>query len=122
MKERESKEKARGKRHLRVRTKIGMTSMHPRLNVYRGLKNLSAQLIDDRNNKVLISCSTFSKEFKKKNNYGGNIKAAYLLGEMVAEEAKKVGITEVVFDRAGYLYHGRIKAFADAARKAGLIF
>jgi large subunit ribosomal protein L18 len=113
---------ARKKRHIRVRTKIIGTSARPRLNVYRGLKNMYAQIIDDYKKKTLISCATFTKDFKKKLVYGGNVKAAALLGEIVAEKAKNAGITKVVFDRGGFLYHGRIKAFADAARKAGLIF
>ena len=116
------KQQARKRRHRRVRIKISGTPQRPRLSLHRGLKNISAQLIDDQNNKVLLTCSTFSKEFKKKNNYGGNKKAAALLGELIADKIKKAGIAEVVFDRAGYLYHGRVKEFADAARKAGLTF
>lgn len=116
------KREARERRHRRVRSKIRGVSERPRLNIYRGLKNIHAQIVDDGKNHTLVSCSTFSKEFKKKLKYGGNVKAAIILGEMVAEKAKKAGITKVIFDRGGCLYHGRIKAFVEAARKAGLTF
>ncbi len=109
-------------RHKRARKKIIGTSKRPRLCVYRSLKNLSAQLVDDTNGKTILSLSTFSKDAKKSISYGGNAKAAVLLGQLIAEAAKEKGITEVVFDKGGRFFHGRIKLFADSARKTGLIF
>jgi large subunit ribosomal protein L18 len=94
----------------------------PRLSIYRSLKNLTAQLIDDTSNRTILSVSTFDKEIRSKIKYGGNVKAAESLGKLLAEKAKAKGITTINFDRGGRLYHGRIKAFADAARKDGLIF
>ena len=116
------KREARERRHRRARCKIRGVSERPRLNLYRGLRNLYAQIVDDGKSHVLVSCSTINKEIKKDLKYGGNVKAAMLLGEMMAEKAKKAGITKVVFDRGGCRYHGRIRAFAEAARKAGLTF
>ncbi|MCP4648948.1 MAG: 50S ribosomal protein L18 [PVC group bacterium] len=110
---------ARLKRHRRIRKKISGTQDRPRLSVYRSLKNMYAQLIDDENNATLVTCSTLSKDSK---DSAGNVKAATLLGGMVAEKAKEKGIEQVVFDRGGYPYHGRIKAVAEAARKGGLKF
>ena len=98
------------------------TSERPRLNVRRSLKNLFAQVIDDSKGVTLVSASSSDKDFKKKLAYGGNVKAAALLGELVAQKAKEKNITQVVFDRGGSDYHGRIKAFAEAARKGGLQF
>lgn len=112
--------KKRIRRHKRVRKKVFGTESRPRLCVYRGLSNIQAQLIDDMNEKTLVCVSTQDKEFKKKITYGGNVKAALLLGEILTEQAKKKGITEVVFDRAGFIYHGRIKALAESCRKHGL--
>ncbi len=119
---RNKKESGRLKRHRRIRKKIFGTTEVPRLCVHRSLKNIEAQLIDDMKEKTILSLSTNSKEFKEKLSYGGNVKAAFLLGEIFAKKAKKKGIKKVVFDRGGYLYHGRIKTFADAVRKGGLIF
>jgi large subunit ribosomal protein L18 len=116
------KVQSRLRRHKRIRKKIFGTGNCPRLCVYRGLANLHIQCIDDINEKTLLSVSTLESDFKKKLNYGGNVKAAIVLGEILAERARKKGITEVVFDRAGFLYHGRIKAFAESARKHGLKF
>ncbi|MCQ9208461.1 MAG: 50S ribosomal protein L18 [Omnitrophica bacterium] len=116
---REKTEK-RIRRHKRIRKKIMGTQKRPRLCVSRGYANIHAQLIDDINEKTLLSISTQDKEFKKKGIYGGNVKAAALLGEILAERAKKKGITEVTFDRAGFLYHGRVKALAESVRKQGL--
>lgn len=110
------------RRHRRIRKKILGTKVRPRLCVYRGLSNIQAQLIDDINEKTLASASTQEKEIKKKIPYGGNAKAASALGEILAEQAKKIGISEVVFDRAGFRYHGRLKALAEACRKHGLKF
>lgn len=112
----------RKKRHLRIRKKIFGTSERPRLVVYRSLRNLFAQVIDDTKNKTLFSCSTLNKEIREKLPYRGNIKAASLLGELLAKKAREKKIKKVVFDRAGFLYHGRIKAFCEAARKEGLEF
>jgi large subunit ribosomal protein L18 len=113
---------SRLRRHKRIRKKIFGTEKCPRLCIYRGLANLHIQCIDDINEKTLLAVSTQESEFKKKLNYGGNIKAATVLGEILAERARKKGINEVVFDRAGFLYHGRIKALAESARKHGLKF
>jgi len=109
-------------RHKRSRKKINGTSKRPRLCVYRSLKNLSAQLIDDINGKTILSLSTFDKASKSSISSGGNIKAAVLLGKLTAEKALAKGVTEVVFDKGGRYFHGRIKAFADSARKTGLVF
>jgi len=110
------------RRHLRIRKKISGTKDKPRLSVYRSLKNLFVQLVDDDANSILVSTSTMNKEFKEKVKYGGNVKAAVLLGEIVAEKAKEKKIGSIVFDRGGYLYHGRVKALAEALRKGGLKF
>lgn len=109
-------------RHKRIRKKITGTSERPRVCVHRSLKNFYAQAIDDVERKVLFGMSTKSKLMNNKLNGGGNINAASQLGECFAAEAKKKGISKISFDRGGYLYHGRIKAFAEAARKAGLEF
>ncbi|MBL7084691.1 MAG: 50S ribosomal protein L18 [Candidatus Omnitrophica bacterium] len=118
---REKTEK-RIRRHKRIRKKIFGTKERPRLCVYRGLANLSAQLIDDMDEQTLLSISTQDKNVKKKISYGGSVKAAKILGEMLAEEAKKKGITRVIFDRSGFLYHGRLKALAESCREHGLEF
>lgn len=112
----------RARRHKRIRKKIFGTENRPRLCVYRGHANIQAQLIDDLNLKTLISVSTYDREFKRKKLCGGNVAAAKRLGETLAEGAKKKGITKIVFDRAGFLYHGRIKALAESAREHGLEF
>ena len=115
----EDKNKARQKRHLRVRNHISGTAERPRLNVFRSLSNIYAQVIDDVNGVTLVSASTKDKDFQ---NYGGYIEAAKAVGEAVAKRALEKGITEVVFDRGGYVYHGRVAALAEAAREAGLKF
>lgn len=115
----EDKNKARQKRHLRVRNHIFGTAERPRLNVFRSLSNIYAQVIDDVNGVTLVSASTKDKDFQ---NYGGNVEAAKAIGETVAKRAIEKGITEVVFDRGGYVYHGRVAALAEAAREAGLKF
>lgn len=115
----EDKNKARQKRHLRVRNHIFGTAERPRLNVFRSLSNIYAQVIDDVNGVTLVSASTKDKDFQ---NYGGNVEAAKAIGEAVAKRAIEKGITEVVFDRGGYVYHGRVAALAEAAREAGLKF
>jgi large subunit ribosomal protein L18 len=118
----EKKEPLRLKRHRRIRVHMQGSEQRPRLIVHRTLKNLSAQVIDDTNNKTLFSLTTFDKEVKDKFAYAGNVKAAGFFGEVFARRAKEKGITKIVFDRAGYLYQGRIRAFAEALRKGGLEF
>ena len=112
--------KARCARHERVRNKVTGTSNVPRLNVFRSNSNIFAQIIDDEASKTLVSASSIDKELKLEN--GGNTEAAEKVGELLAKRAKKAKISKVVFDRGGYLYHGRVKALADAARKNGLEF
>lgn len=116
------KEALRLKRHRRIRLAMQGTSIRPRLVVHRSLKNLSAQLVDDTKNITLFSLSTLHKEIKQKFSHSGNTKAAEFFGEIFAKMAKEKGITKIIFDRAGYLYHGRIKAFAETLRKGGLEF
>ncbi len=105
------KELLRIKRHCRIKLGMRGTSIRPRLIVHRSIKNLSAQIVDDTENKALFSLSTLNKEVKEKIPYAGNIKAAELFGQFFAQRVKAKGITKIIFDRAGYLYHGRIKAF-----------
>jgi large subunit ribosomal protein L18 len=116
------KELARLKRHRRIRIKMQGSGSKPRLVVKRSLNNLSAQVIDDTENKVLFSFSTASKEFKKNVSSSGSVKASGVFGEVFSKMAKEKGISKIIFDRAGYLYHGRIKAFAESLRKGGLEF
>ncbi len=111
---------ARVARHARVRNKVIGTPTVPRLNVFRSNNNIFAQIIDDEASKTLVSASSIDKELKLEN--GGNIEAAEKVGELLAKRAKKAKITKVVFDRGGYLYHGRVKALADSARENGLEF
>jgi len=113
---------ARDIRHKRIRKKIIGSQEKPRLCVFRSLKNMSAQLVDDINGKTILSLSTASKLFKGKFKQGGNVKAAVMLGEEFAKQAIEKGVKDVTFDRAGYQYHGRIKALAEACRKNGLKF
>ena len=111
--------KARQARHKRVRGKIHGTAECPRLNVYRSLKHIYAQLIDDVNGVTLASASSMDKGFE---GNGGNVEGARKVGEMIAKNAADKGISEVVFDRGGYLYHGRVQALAEGARENGLKF
>ena len=104
--------------HARIRAKLSGTTERPRLNVYRSLSHIYAQVIDDQKGETLASASTLALKIKT----GGNLAAAKEIGKAVAEQAVAKGIKRVVFDRGGYLYHGRIKALADAAREAGLEF
>jgi len=113
---------ARHRRHLRVRKKLTGTGERPRLNVYRSLNHIYAQVIDDLQGKTLVFASTLDPELKGKLESTGNIGAAKAVGELVARRACAKGIETVVFDRGGYLYHGRVKALADAARENGLKF
>ena len=110
--------KARLKRHARIRNKISGTATCPRLCVFRSLKNMYAQIIDDVNGVTLVSASSL----ELKDTYGGNKDAAKEVGKLVAEKAIKAGIKEVVFDRSGYLYHGRVAELAAGAREGGLEF
>ncbi|MBY0095423.1 50S ribosomal protein L18 [Mesobacillus maritimus] len=114
------KNATRRKRHARVRAKVSGTAARPRLNVFRSNKHIYAQLIDDVNGVTLASASTMDKEVNVEST--GNLEAAVKVGELVAKRAVEKGVSEVVFDRGGYLYHGRIKALADAARENGLQF
>lgn len=116
------KEESRLKRRRRIELKMHGTDKVPRLLLHRSLKNLSAQVIDDAGNKTLFSLSTLDKDVRQKFHSAGNIKAAEFFGEVFARRAKEKGITGIIFDRAGYLYHGRVKAFAEALRKGGLEF
>jgi len=109
-------------RHVRIRKKIKGTADKPRLCVFRSLKHIEAQLVNDLAHKTLFSLSTRDKGFKSDLKIYGNTKAATTLGEAFGTQAKAKGFENVVFDRGGYLYHGRVKAFADAARKTGLQF
>ena len=112
--------KLRQKKHKSIRKKIAGTAQRPRLSVYRSLKNIFVQIIDDVTGNTLVSASTIEKDAKLEN--GSNIEAAKKVGESIAKKALDKGITTVVFDRAGYIYTGRVKALADAAREAGLQF
>ena len=111
--------KARLKRHRRVRAKISGTPERPRLNVFRSTKHIYAQIIDDVNGVTLASASSMDQGFE---GNGGNAEGARKVGEMIAKNAASKGISEVVFDRGGYLYHGRVKELADGARENGLKF
>jgi large subunit ribosomal protein L18 len=104
--------------HTRIRRRLAGTPERPRLNIYRSLNHIYAQVIDDSKGVTLISASTVAAKSKT----GGNVAAAKEIGKQIAERAKEKGINKVVFDRGGYLYHGRVKALADAAREAGLEF
>jgi len=108
--------------HARVRRKVHGTPERPRLAVFRSLQNISAQVIDDTAGRPLISASSGDKETRKETKSGGNVAGAKVVGRVVAERALKSGVTQVVFDRGGYAYHGRVKALAEAARAAGLKF
>ena len=113
---------ARKLRQRRVRRKIQGTPERPRLSVFRSNKHIYAQVIDDTTNRVLTAVSSMSKDFRATGKAGGNIEGATLVGEMVAEKSLQQGIQRVVFDRNGFLYHGRVKAVATGAREKGLEF
>ncbi len=115
----QDKNQVRKKRHARVRSKITGTAERPRLNVFRSNKNIYAQIIDDVAGVTLVSASTQEKGFE---GAGSNVEAAAKIGETIAKRAAEKNITAVVFDRGGYLYHGRVKALAEAARENGLEF
>ncbi len=108
--------------HRRVRRRVAGTADRPRLTVFRSLKHIYAQVIDDRTGRTLVSASTLDRQVRQQVRNGGNVAAAKIVGRVVAERARAAGIERVVFDRGGYKYHGRVQALADAAREAGLQF
>jgi large subunit ribosomal protein L18 len=116
----ENKNDTRQKRHTRVRKKVNGTAERPRLNVYRSISHIYVQIIDDVAGHTLVSASSNDKALALKT--GGNLEAAEVVGKAVAEKAKAAGVTKVVFDRGGYLYHGRVAKLAAAAREGGLEF
>lgn len=116
------KNEKRKKRHLRLRNKVQGTPQRPRLNVYRSLNNIYAQIIDDNAGVTLVSASTLDKEVASQIENAGKKESARIVGKIVAERAKNKEIKSVVFDRGGYIYHGRIKELAEGAREAGLEF
>jgi large subunit ribosomal protein L18 len=118
--QKEDRNKKRKKRHLRVRKKLFGTAERPRLNVFRSSKNIYAQLIDDQTGTTLASASTLEAELKGAS--GATVEAARNVGLLIAKRAQEKGLKSVVFDRGGYLYHGRVKALADGAREGGLDF
>jgi len=122
MGKRSKKEIALKQRHNRIRRKISGTDQVPRLSVHRSQLNLYAQLINDLTGNTMLAASTRDKKVKALVDKGGSVKAAQLLGQILAEQAKSKGITKVVFDRGGYVYHGRVKSLAESARKHGLEF
>ncbi len=113
---------ARRRVHLRIRSRLRGRPQTPRLNVFRSLKHIYAQIIDDTRGHTLISASSLDKEIRKTLKMGANTAAAKVVGKVLAERARAAGMTRVVFDRGGYAYHGRVKALADAAREGGLQF
>ena len=116
-----TKNQKRGHIHERIRKRLQGTAERPRLNVYRSINHIYVQLIDDLSGKTLVSASTAEGQ-KESKRTGGNVASAKEIGKAIAERAKAQGVTKVVFDRGGYIYHGRVKALADAAREAGLQF
>lgn len=112
----------RKRRHRRIRCKINGTPERPRLNVYRSLQHIYAQIIDDQSMNTLVSASSMDPEIKKELSSGGNVEAARKVGEIIGRRAKAANISQVIFDRGGYLYHGRVKELAEAVRKEGIEF
>ena len=117
-----SKKMARSKRKMRIRKKISGTSERPRLNVFRSLKNIYAQVIDDASGNTLVSASSLEKVVLDQPKFESKVETANFVGKLVGERALEKGITKVVFDRGGFLYHGRVKAVSEGAREAGLVF
>lgn len=117
-----NKVEARERRHRRVRKNVFGTTQRPRLSVFRSNKHIYAQLIDDTTGETLTTTSSLDQEYRQQNKKGSNSQAAAAIGAALAKRAMSLNIKKVVFDRNGYIYHGRIKALADAARQAGLIF
>ena len=122
MKVRVAQELARQRRKTRIRGRVSGTVARPRLTVYRSANHIYAQVVNDETGATLAAASTLSSELKAHEGHGGNIAAAQAVGKLIAEKAKAANLERVVFDRNGFLYHGRIKALADAAREAGLDF
>lgn len=118
----EDTRKGRERRHARIRKKVFGTAGRPRLSVYRSLNHIYAQIIDDSTGATLVAASTIESEVKSLEGHKGNTGMAKKVGELIARKAAAKGIRKIVFDRGGYLYHGRVKALADAAREAGLEF
>ncbi len=118
----ESRSKVRAKKHMRIRNRFSGTAERPRLAVFRSNKHVYAQVIDDVNGTTLVSASTLEKDIKAELKNTDDIEAAIKVGDVVAKRALEKGIKAVVFDRGGYIYHGKVKALADAAREAGLEF
>ena len=116
------KRSPRDKRHYRLRRYVRCSSARPRLAVFRSLNHIYAQIIDDETGRTLAAADSRSKEFRAGNPKGGNVAAAKAVGTLLAQRAKAAGLSQVVFDRGGYQYHGRVKALADAARAGGLTF
>ena len=113
---------SRDVRHLRVRRQVRGSGERPRLAVFRSLNHICAQLVDDESGRTIAAADSRSKEFRARQKSGGNVAAAKLVGELLAQRARERGVERVVFDRGGYQYHGRVKALADAARAGGLDF
>ncbi|MBI2842773.1 MAG: 50S ribosomal protein L18 [Armatimonadetes bacterium] len=118
----DKREALRQRRHRRVRKKVFGTSERPRLNVFRSLCNIHAQVIDDANAVTLVAASSIDQEVRDKLKTGGNVESAKVVGELLARRALEKGVKKVVFDRGGYQYHGRVQSLAEAAREAGLEF
>ena len=118
----ESRQDIRAKKHLKIRNRFNGTAERPRLAVFRSNNHMYAQIIDDEAGKTLVSASTLEKDIKAELKNTDNVDAAAYIGDVVAKRAIEKGIKTVVFDRAGYIYHGKVEALADAARKAGLEF
>ncbi len=117
-----SRNEIRLRKHVRVRKKVEGTKERPRLNVFRSLNHIYAQVIDDTTGNTIVAASTLDEALKGKVKSGGNKEAAKEVGKLIAEKASDKGIKQVVFDRGGYIYHGRVKELAEAAREAGLEF
>jgi len=117
-----SRSAGRKRRHLRVRKKVFGTSSHPRLFVYRSLRHIYAQVVDDRLHKTIVAASTRSPEIRSKVGKLKKSEAAALVGQLIAERSQALGVKKVAFDKGGYAYHGRVKSLAEACRKSGLEF
>jgi large subunit ribosomal protein L18 len=117
-----TKEEGRAVRHRRIRQVVRGTAVRPRLVIFRSLNHIYAQVVDDARGVTLTTASSLAAELRGQSRSGGNVAAAKAVGALIAQKAKDKGIAAVIFDRAGYKYHGRVKALADAARAAGLSF
>lgn len=117
-----TKEERRARRHRRIRKKVAGTPERPRLCVFRSLKHIYAQIIDDTTGRTLVAASSLEQAFKETGKSGGNVDGAFVVGHLIAKKALEKGIKRVVFDRGGYRYHGRVKALAEGARQGGLEF